>query len=394
MNILVLSFYFRPDLSAGSFRSTALVRALRDLAPPSSQIDVVTTAPNRYHSFVAGAPEHESESGVAVTRIPLPPHRSGLADQSRAFAVFGLGVLRQIRGRRYSLVVATSSRLMTAALGSYVARRTGARLYLDIRDIFVDTIDDVLPGAASRMAGPVLSLLERWTVSRADAVNLVSPGFAPYFATRYPLRKFSYFTNGIDDEFKRPLPARAPGAGDTQRCLTVLYAGNIGEGQGLHSIIPGLARALGSRVRFRIIGDGSRRAALNAALAASGATNVQCTGPVARSELLEAYANADVLLLHLNDHDAFKKVLPSKVFEYAALGKPVWAGVAGYAAEFVATEIGNSAVFAPCDVDGAVRALDRLMIQDQPRTAFVRKYDRANISMAMAADILGLVTRG
>ena len=69
--------------------------------------------------------------------------------------------------------------------------------------------------------------------------------------------------------------------------------------------------------------------------------------PVKRDELIEIYQSADVLFLHLNDFDAFKKVLPSKIFEYAATGKPIWAGVAGYAAEFITSKIENSAVFFP-----------------------------------------------
>jgi hypothetical protein len=46
MRLLVLSFYYQPDLGAGSFRTTALVRALREHTP-STMVDVVTTLPNR-----------------------------------------------------------------------------------------------------------------------------------------------------------------------------------------------------------------------------------------------------------------------------------------------------------------------------------------------------------
>ena len=51
--------------------------------------------------------------------------------------------------------------------------------------------------------------------------------------------------------------------------------------------------------------------------------------------LLEYYKNADILFLHLKNIAAFKRVLPSKVFEYGALGKPIVAGVSGYSANFI-----------------------------------------------------------
>ena len=107
-----------------------------------------------------------------------------------------------------------------------------------------------------------------------------------------------------------------------------------------------------------------------------------------REELIDAYRSADVLFLHLNDYNAFKKVLPSKLFEYASLGKPILAGVGGYAAEFVAHHIENAAVFAPCDVEGAVRAFDSLELVSRPRPTFVEKYARTNIMDAMADDII------
>jgi glycosyltransferase involved in cell wall biosynthesis len=232
---------------------------------------------------------------------------------------------------------------MTAVLGAWIARRKNARLYLDIRDIFVDTIKDVLPRKVTWMVKTVFSVLEKWVIKQADKVNLVSFGFSEYFSTRYPQQRFSYFTNGIDDEFLAAAPTQTfvPTKVAEDRPLTVLYAGNLGEGQGLHEIIPRLAKRMGSRVHFKIIGDGGRKRALEAALSKIGVTSVELLPPVQRDELLKAYHAADVLFLDLNDYDAFKKVLPSKIFEYAALGKPVWAGVSGYAAEFVRSEINN-----------------------------------------------------
>ncbi len=395
VKILILSFYFRPDLSAGSFRTTALVDALCKLVPTGSQIDVITTLPNRYHSFTADAPLTEQQAGLSTFRIALPQHQSGLLDQSKAFLTFSRVAIRQVARRDYDIVFATSSRLMTAVLGAWIARRKNARLYLDIRDIFVDTIRDVLPRKVSWAVKPVFSVLEKWAIKQADKVNLVSSGFSEYFSTRYPQQRFSYFTNGIDDEFLAAAPTKifVPTKVAEDRPLTVLYAGNLGEGQGLHAIIPELAKRMGSRVHFKIIGDGGRKRALEIALSEIGVTSVELLLPVKRDELLEAYRAADVLFLHLNDYDAFKKVLPSKLFEYAAMGKPVWAGVSGHAAEFVRSEISNAAVFHPCDVEGAAQSFEELTLQDAPRIAFVAKYARANISQKMAEDILA-VARG
>lgn len=386
MKLLVLSFYYQPDLSAGSFRTTALVKALLDKLPADAHIELITTLPNRYSSFSSEAPEFEEHPRLTIRRIALPAHKSGMVDQAKAFLVYAKQVRNIARGKHYDLVYATSSRLMTATLGAVIARSKKIPLYLDIRDIFVDTIKDVLSGKMVRFIKPFLSLLERFTIKSARKVNLVSAGFLPYFKARYPDQDYSLFTNGIDDEFLNLSVVNTEN--NQNRILDVVYAGNIGEGQGLHNIIPQMAKRLEGRLRFKVIGDGGRLTSLKDAINASKCNNVDLLNPVKRDELINIYQSADILFLHLNDYDAFRKVLPSKLFEYAALGKPIWAGIAGYAAEFVTEHIENASVFAPCNVDAAVEALQRLEISMTPRAAFIDRFSRANIMRDMAADVI------
>ena len=389
LKILVLSFYFMPDLSAGSFRTTSLVNALQQKIPADGQIDVLTTLPNRYSSFSIEALAEEKVPGLSIFRIALPQHKSGMFDQAKAFISFAREVSLKTRGQEYDLVFATSSRLMTAVLGAWVARKKRIPLYLDIRDIFVDTIKDVLPRYFARLVKPVFAVLERLAINSASKVNLVSQGFAEYFSTRYPQQQFSYFTNGIDDEFLSvSIPESVP---RTDGVVEVLYAGNLGEGQGLHTIIPDLAKKLQGRVRFKIIGDGGRKDALQAALISVGVDNVELLSPMKRAQLIEAYQAADVLFLHLNDYDAFRKVLPSKLFEYGAMGKPIWAGVSGYAAEFITRELDNSAVFHPRNSAEAERVFSQLRLQNEPRDRFAAKFARIHIANEMATDVVDTI---
>jgi glycosyltransferase involved in cell wall biosynthesis len=386
LRILILSFYYHPDLSAGSFRTSALVKALVEQLPEGAHVDLITTLPNRYSSFSNDAPEYEGYPRLSVHRVALPAHKSGMIDQSNAFLSYARGVLKLVNAKQYDLVYATSSRLLTAALGAFVARRLRASLYLDIRDIFVDTIKDVLPGKIASIFGPLFSLLERWTIRSACKVNLVSAGFLPYFCGRYPRQQFALFTNGIDEEFIKEQPVTETPAGEG--VLTVLYAGNMGEGQGLHTIVPALAKRFEGRLRFRLIGDGGRRTKLADALVAEKCSNVDLLPPVGREVLIEEYKAADVLFLHLNDYDAFKKVLPSKLFEYGAVGKPIWAGVAGYASEFVNKNLVNAVTFTPCCADEAYVAFGRLRLYTAARRGFVERFSRINIMQSMAGDII------
>ncbi len=389
MKILILSFYYPPDLCAGSFRAGATVAALLKHFPANAQIEVITTLPNRYHSFNSEAPEYETLDRLTIHRIRLPIHKSGMVDQAKAFFNFMRHALRLTKHKQYQLIYGTSGRLMTAALSAYFAKKNKTTLYLDIRDIFADTIKDILPKRTATLVKPFCNFIEKWTIKQAQHINLVSEGFRDYFTSRYPEQSFSYFTNGIDEDFFNSSKIQISTSKKSTKKI-ILYAGNIGEGQGLHKIIPQLAPMLSETMKFRIIGDGGRKRQLEQSLVELNVNNVELLNPINREELIKEYQQADILFLHLNNYPAFEKVLPSKIFEYAAIGKPIVAGVPGYSAKFIKNEVDNAAVFEPCNAEQAIQAINGLVLRDATRHEFIRKFARTNIMENMAHNILSI----
>ena len=381
MRILILSFYFETDLSAGSFRMTGLVQALGNNIEPEDQIDILTTQPNRYASYSEDALKEEFRDRVTIKRFDLPAHRSGFVDQSFAFFCYAYKVIKATRSGQYDLVFATSSRLCTAALGAIVASRMRALLYLDIRDIFVDTLKDVLSPIAAIFILPILRLIERSTVSKATHVNLVSAGFLEYFSDRYPNTRYSVIPNGIDNVFL--------GVDYTNQSVNtktiVLYAGNIGEGQGLTKIIPNLANTFRLTHEFWIVGDGGQRLELENEI--KNLSNVKMILPVSRKDLIDLYRCSDILFLHLNDYPAFHKVLPSKLFEYAATGKPIVAGVSGHAAAFI-QQIPGAVSFPPCLIEAGIVAIRDAKLGIIFRQDFIKRFRRTHLMQELATDLI------
>jgi hypothetical protein len=100
---------------------------------------------------------------------------------------------------------------------------------------------------------------------------------------------------------------------------------------------------------------------------------------------------ADYLFVNLNDLDAFKRVLPSKLFDYGATDKPILAGVAGYAAQFIRQHISNCIVFDPGDADSLVTQLHKTPYRISFRPDFVAQFQRKAIMQAMARQIIQTV---
>lgn len=387
MRILVLSFYYAPDLCAGSFRTTAFVEALKKQINPNDKIEIITAMPNRYESFSENAKEFEKlEENVDIRRIDLGTHKSGFVDQSKLFFRFVKEVFKLVKKReKYDIVYATSSRLMTAFLGSLIANNQKAKLYLDIRDIFTDTLESVFAKSKLRYIIPIFRKIEKYTINNATHINLVSKGFENYFKNINNKISYSFYTNGIDDVF-----LKYDFTQDKKNKKTIItYAGNIGEGQGLEKIVPEMAKKLGVGYEIHIIGDGGRKKILIENL--KDIENVKLFAPVNRAKLLEIYKSSDILFLHLNDYEAFKKVLPSKVFEYATTNKFIIAGVGGYANEFIEKNISDAIVFEPCNINDFYEKFKKMeKFNNIDRRPFIKKFKRENIMNKMAEEVYKL----
>ena len=146
----------------------------------------------------------------------------------------------------------------------------------------------------------------------------------------------------------------------------------------------------GNNVNFTIIGDGGRRKELEENLKEQDIKNIKIIDPVDRKKLFYYYNKADILLVHLNDLSAFKKVLPSKLFEYASLQKPILAGVKGYAATFIKKEILGCELFKPCNESSFIKAFNKIIKGKATinRNVFIEKYKRTKVMNLMAKDII------
>ncbi len=356
----------------------ALVDAFARINKSDLKVDVYTTFPNRYGSRFENLKEFEDYGWLTVNRIRLPKHNGKMLSQAMSYSKFFFSVLFRSRKQKYDLVFATSSRLFTAFLGSLIAKRNKTALFLDIRDLFSDTLKDLLKRSKLRVVLPIINYLERKTLRAADAVNVVSPGFEQHIKSLIGQKDLHIITNGIDPEFYRSKPKPSS---SIRNIPQIVYAGNIGDGQGLERIIPDAAKRLEGYAQFKIVGDGSKKKELKKSIIERDCKNIELLDAVDRSELIDIYAEADILFLHLNDFISFRKVLPSKIFEYAASGKPIIAGVAGCAKDMLLNEISGALVFDPGNTNELVKIVKKSnkINSNYDRTDFIEKYRRENL---------------
>jgi len=361
----------------------------------NDELHIITTHPNRYENHREKADNIQKNGNITVHRFFVPSHKSEMFSQARSFVSYALASYKLANTLNPDFLIGTTSRLMTGVLTGISGRKLKCKYFIDLRDIFSETISDLF-SQKSKLLGFVFkktfSLLELWLFRKAIGVNVVSEGFPEYFQTKgLDTSNWSFFPNGVDKEFVN-LPIIENKS--SKNIKTIMYAGNIGSGQGLEMVLPAVAKRMGSDYHFLVIGGGGASSNLISTIKNNNVNNIEILPPVKRDKLIEYYANVDILFLHLNNIPTFRRVLPSKIFEYVAIRKPIVAGLTGYSAKFMIDNVPYASIFDSGDIDGCVNAIlkaENVDIKDKSIDIFVEKYSRAKIMNSMAEHIFLLL---
>jgi colanic acid biosynthesis glycosyl transferase WcaI len=369
VKVLVISQQFSPEMGALPNRLYPLTR---HLAAAGHQVFVATGMPNYPKGKVF--PEYrgrrfmrESRDGATVLRTSYytTPRNVSKGSQLLSYLSFLPAVLHSgWRAGRVDAVFVTSPPIFPAVPAILLAKARGAKLVVDLRDLWPDEV--IAVGAAREGSAPIrmLRLIERWMYRSADIVTCTTRAFADTVAERgVGPEKRRLLPNGADVDLFRPLPrendhAAAYGFGDR---LVVTYSGLLGIKHGLETVLEA-AELLADRedVVFFLRGEGPRRAALEERVRELGLENVIFGGEVPIEEVPYLLARSDVCVTNLLPDAYLDKIVSVKVFEYLACEKPVVAGLRGEGAR-VLEESGGGIAVEPGDAQAMATAVRELL---------------------------------
>jgi colanic acid biosynthesis glycosyl transferase WcaI len=267
--------------------------------------------------------------GARVYRCPLyvPEKPRGLTRliHLASFALSSLPIaLWQALVFRPEVLIAVAPALVSAP-GAWLSARLGrAKALLHIQDFEVDAAFALGIVSGSGLRRLALGL-ESWLLKRFDRVASITPAMVQRLADKgVPAEQRLLFPNWVDTTAIRPTSsALRRELALPEGTIVALYAGNMGEKQGLETLAETAAALAGSRVHLLLAGAGAARARLEAATAGMPQVHWLPVQPVERlNDLLNA---ADIHLLPQRA-DAADLVMPSKLAFMLASGKPVVAG--------------------------------------------------------------------
>jgi glycosyltransferase involved in cell wall biosynthesis len=322
-----------------------------------------------------GEPAREVVDGVTVHRLPVR-HRRGsaalMAFEYLAFLMLATVYAALLTLRRRYDIVHVSNPPDLLVLAGLVPKLRGAMLVFDVHDLTPDLFEWRFEGSR---AGPVvfrlLVLQERLACRLSDRLITVHETCAALLEDRSApaAKKASIVMNTLDERLLPPgAAAETNGTSAFHDPVQLVYHGTLTELYGVHVLVDALRDPrLRGRMHLEVIGDGDALPALRAQVAGAGLEEmVEFSGrTVPIREALERVAARDVGVVPLAGLPINRFSLPSKLFEYVALGLPVVAS----RTETLARHFGEDelAYFVPGDADDLADRLVELL--EQPEQA-------------------------
>ncbi len=405
MRILFFSHYFPPERNAPAARTLAHCRRW---VAAGHAVTVVTCAPHHprgvlYSGYRNALRQVEYVEGVRVVRcLTFLAANEGTWKRSASFLFYLVSaVCCAMVEERPDIVIATSPQFFCGWAGVVLSKLRRRPLLLEIRDLWPESVAAV--GALrARLVLRLLEMLERGMYRAARHIVTVGDGYRTGLMQRgVAPEHVSVVMNGVDGDLfvprnrDRELAERL--GVDGRFCVT--YCGAIGMAHGLEVVLRA-AEILRERGRtdivFLLVGDGARLDDLRDEALRIGLDNVVFAGALARRAVPAVLSFSDACLVHLRKVRTFTSVMPSKVFEYAAMACPVILGVQGFARDFVA-DAGCGICFEPEQEDELAAAVTRVADDAELRGRLgaagreyvIERYDRDRL----ADRYLGIIER-
>jgi hypothetical protein len=341
MHILVLSDNFVPEQNAPALRTRDHCRRWVE---DGHQVTVITTVPN----FPTGKPQYgyrnrwrqeEVIDGIRVVRVwsYMAPNE-GVA--RRAVDFFSFAVMGYLAGRREKpdVIVATSPQLLTALAGHWLSRSRRVPWVFEVRDMWPDSVlavDAMNEGLLIR----ALRRLETFLYASAARIVTISDALRELVAEKGVDRdKIGVVYNGIDPHrlIAREKSPRLLQHFGFEGKFVIGYVGTHGMAQKLETVV-NAAKMLEDHddIRFLFVGDGARREALVATAKQLNLSSIQFHGLVTSTTVVEYIALCDAIVVPLRKSALFEGALPTKIFEAAAMERPIILSVTGIAADLI-----------------------------------------------------------
>ena len=402
MKILFLTDNFPPEVNAPATRT---YEHCRQWARDGQEVTVITCAPNFPHGKVfAGyrnrGVQKEVIDGINVIRVWsfIAPNK-GKIRRTLDFMSFAFMALMVGLFQKPDVIVGTSPQFFTAVAARWLGFFKGKPWVMEVRDLWPESIVAV---GALRETSPIyhrLHKLEKKLYRSAQLIVVVTDTFKTKIQEfGIPEDKIVVIKNGVDTSLFKPQQKNGKILAELKLNgqFIIGYIGTHGMSHALDFILD-CAKDIKEEVHFIFQGDGAEKKNLLKKAEAMRLDNITFLPFVSKSEIARYISVIDVALVNLKRNKTFKTVIPSKIFENAAMEKPILLGVEGESQKII-ERYHAGVCFTPENKEAFFNALDDMRNADnykryqQGCAELAKDFERNHLAHEMLKEIQKLMS--
>lgn len=339
MRILFLTDNFPPEMNAPATRTW---EHCKEWVRLGVDVTVITCAPNFpegkvFKGYKNKFIQTELIDGIKVVRVwSYICANNGFI--KRIIDYISYAIMSFVVGLWYKcdVIIATSPQFFTAVSGYALSVFKRKPWIFELRDLWPESIRAV--GAMeNKKILDFFEKLELFLYKKANLIVPVTDSFKQNLIDRgISESKINVIKNGVDLSVYKPLTKDSHLLEKLQlkNKFIVSYIGTHGMAHGLSFILDAI-KDLNEDIQFLFIGGGANKNKLLNQAKRLKLKNCTFLDFVPKSEISKYISITDVALVNLKKSKTFKSVIPSKIFENAAMRKPILLGVEGESALMV-----------------------------------------------------------
>ena len=365
VNILFITDNFPPEVNAPATRT---YEHAKRWVQQGAIVKVITCAPNfpqgkLYPGYKNKFYQTENMDGITVIRVwSYMTLNKGFFLRvfdylSFAFSAFWAGLFKP-----YDVIVATSPQFFTtfaAYLLSIIKRKPW---FFEVRDLWPESVRSVGVMNKNSKILDIFERIELFLYRKAKRVIVVTEAFKKNLIQRkIPCEKIDVIPNGCNPELFFPCETDQLLKRDLEMGgkIVIGYIGTHGMAHGLDFIIHSFKKLDLQRYALLLVGDGAEKKSLMSLVAKEKINGVHFLPPIPKSEVPRYISICDICLVPLIKSPTFRTVIPSKIFEIAAMEKPILLGVDGQARQIV-EKYGCGIFFEPENEQSLLEGIDQI----------------------------------
>lgn len=228
-------------------------------------------------------------------------------------------IKKQIREFKPDVIIAFG------ILNAYLGMRQAKKNNIPFVYYLIDHLHTLLPGKSKRI---IAKQFEKATLKGADKILVINKGLKDYAAEMGgDINKISVIPAGVDLERFNPQvdgSAIREKYGVKKDDVLLFFMGWIYEFSGMKEVAESISTTDNEKIKLMIVGEGDLYEPL---LGLKSEKNLDgrliLTGKVPFGEIPKYLAAADICLLPAYKNEIMLNIVPIKIYEYMAMGKPV-----------------------------------------------------------------------